>query len=236
MTLFVAASLLTAVLKPRPEPVLWLHPNGVITVDGKKAETRLANGARAVRLDQGIAYDFNGVRSGILFGDMPNFQIVDALTVSAWIYPRSFVNDGPGAQILFRGDDRNGHDPYFLTIHGNGTINFAVQNEFDQGRHATADLPLNTWSHILGSFDSETGRLNLFRNGELLAFTTTSIAPFARLEPNWAPGLSVGNVQNDAGPHNQPFNGMLFDLRVYRTALTPDDLGPFGHSPRIPPK
>ncbi len=36
----------------------------------------------------------------------------------------------------------------------------------------------------------------------------TRIRPFARLDDRAAPGVSIGNVQFDKGPHNQPLNGL----------------------------
>ncbi|MBC8066533.1 MAG: LamG domain-containing protein [Chlorobia bacterium] len=216
------------------EPVLWLNPNGKVTIDGRSFTPRFAPGARVIRTQHGATYDFSGPRSGVHFGDLSQLKITDSMTVALWINPRSYVNDGPGAQILFRGDDRNGVDPYTLVIHGNGTINFGVQNAEDRGAHVGAELPLNRWAHIVANWDAETGFLRFWMNGELVGMTKTSNKPFADLDQGQAPGLSVGNVQNDRGRHNQPFNGMLADLRLYQGAWTPDDLG-FGFGQRVDP-
>lgn len=208
-----------------PEPALWIHPDGRITIAGKDVKPSFSPDTKKVPVLQGWGVDFGGPRSGILLGDPVQLQFTDSFTVSTWIRARSYVNQGPGAQILFRGDDRSGHDPFTLVIHGDSTINFSVQNDDDRGIHVTGELPLRQWVHVVGSYEAESGQLRLWLNGKLIAFTTTSIRPFARLDPSQTPGVGIGNVQNNHGPHNQPFNGTLYDLRVYQGAWTPESTG-----------
>jgi hypothetical protein len=221
----VIAALAIAVQVQAPEPVLWVQPNGQITINGKPAPHTLSPGTRAVKTSLGVAYDFDGRRSGILIPDVRPLAVTDSFTVSTWVNLRSYVNEGPGAQILFRGDDRNGHDPYTLVIHSDGTVNFSVQNAEDQGFHVTAEIPLRQWTHVLGSWDMTTGKLLMWIDGKNVAFATTKVHPFANLDPATAPGIGIGNVQNEKGPHNQPINGQLSDLRLLRGVWTPEDLG-----------
>lgn len=220
-----------------PEPSLWLRPNGKITIKGKVYAPRIAPGAFGYMTPQGYVYDFDGARGGLHFEDLGELKITGSMTVAVWIHPRSYVNDGPGAQILFRGDDRNGHDPYTLVVHHDGTIHFGIQNEKDRGASVGAELPLNMWSQIVAHWDARASQLKMWLNGDLISTTRTSRAPFAELDNAWAPGVSVGNVQNDSGPHNQPFNGMLHDLRLYRGAFEPEDLklqaSPTGMAPLL---
>jgi hypothetical protein len=222
------ASLVAFSILPKiqaPEPSLWLHPNGKVSIEGRSFNPRFAPGARVYRTQHGATYDFDGKRGGLHFGDLQQLKITESMTVAVWINPRSYVNDGPGAQILFRGDDRNGVDPYTLVVLSNGTINFGVQDEQHRGMSVNAELPLNRWSQVVANWDSQSGFLKIWLNGELVGMAKTSWRPFASLENSAAPGLSVGNVQNDKGPHNQPFNGMLADLRLYRGAWEPEQIG-----------
>jgi len=231
------ASLVAFAVLPKvqvPEPSLWLNPNGKVSIEGRAFSPRFAPGARVYRTQLGATYDFDGKRGGVHFGDLQQLKITDAITVALWINPRSYVNDGPGAQILFRGDDRNGVDPYTLVIHGDGTLNFGIQNEEQHGMHVSAELPLNRWTQVVANWDSETGFLKMWVNGELVGLAKTSYRPFVNLDTNYTPGVTVGNVQNDKGPHNQPFNGMLADLRLYRGAFDPDQVG-FGGRTTDPP-
>lgn len=208
-----------------PEPVLWLRTDGRVTVEGAVVKPTFSPGTTVIKTRDGAAYDFSGGRSGILLGDIPALRLTESFTVSVWLNLRQYVIDGPGAQILFRGDDRSGHDPYTLVVHPDGTVNFGVQNDEDRGTHTSTEIPLNSWHHVLGNFDAKTGKIQLFFDGSLVAFTTTSVRPFADLDQGQAPGVSIGNVQNEKGIHNQPFNGRIADLRVYRGLFTPADLG-----------
>lgn len=209
------------------EPLLWLRPDGRVTVDGRAIEPTLSPGTRRIRMQEGTAFDFDGKRSGVLLPDLPVFHLRDEITVSCWIYLRSYWNDGPGTQIFFRGDDRCGLDPYTLVVHSNGTAHFGVQDADQNCGSVSAEVPLFRWFHLMGTFSREKGRVDFYKDGIHVAFTTTSKAPFLDLDPAWTPGIGIGNVQNERGPHNQPLNGSIFDLRLYRNVLTPDQVGRF---------
>jgi len=230
----VIAALVIAAQAQAPEPILWLQPTGQITINGKPAAHILSPGTRALKTSQGVVYDFDGKRSGVLIPDLRPLAITESFTVSTWINLRSYVNDGPGAQILFRGDDRIGRDPYSLVIHSNGTVNFGIQNAEGTGFHVSAEVPLQRWTHVLASWDMTMGKLMMWLDGKNVAFATTKIHPFAVLDQATAPGIGIGNVQNEKGPHNQPINGQLSDLRLLRGVWTPEDLGILGKS-AIPP-
>lgn len=229
----IIAALIIASQAQAPEPVLWLQPNGQITIQGKAIKPTFSPGTRAIKTSRGVVYDFDGKRSGILIPDERALAITESFTVSTWLNLRNHWNDGPGAQILFRGDDRSGLDPYTLVVHPDGTVNFSVQDGQGRGFHVTAEMPLQKWTHVMASWDMETGRLTMWLDGENVAFATTSIHPFVTLDKGWSPGIGIGNVQNEKGPHNQPINGQLGDLRIYRGVWTPDQL--MIRKPDIPP-
>lgn len=216
-------------------PVLWLDLKGNILIAGHPASARFTPGATAFRTRNGITYGFTGVHGGVLLGDQPALKMGGSITVSTWINPESYVNDGPGAQILFRGDDRCGLDPYTLVIQGDGTINFGISNENGAGMAVKAELPLHQWNHITANYNASNGELRMWMNGDLVAFSKTSARPFLNLDRSYTPGVGIGNVQNDTGPHNQPFKGQLADLRVYAAALTPDEAGYNGPTRRNDP-
>lgn len=203
-------------------PVLWLPPSGEILVQGKPAQARITNGAARIRLAAGYAYSFNGVHGGVLLGDYPALRLTGSMTMSLWLNLRSYVDAGPGAQILFRGDDRCGVDPFDLVIHSDGTIWFAVQDDKDRGFGIASEIPLNRWTHVVATFNANSGDMNFWLNDEHVAFAKTSRRPFEILDNNYAPGIGIGNVQNDHGPHNQPLNGMIADLRLYDRVIQPD--------------
>jgi hypothetical protein len=225
MAFSIIAAIATAATFQAPPPVLWLDLKGAVLVAGRSFRPKITPGARGFRSTNGFTYDFDGKRGGVLLPDLEPLKLGRSITVATWIYARSYVNDGPGAQILFRGDDRSGLDPYDLVIHGDGTINFHFCNEQYEGMNVKAELPLNEWIHVTASLDAESGAVRMYLNGDLVAYARSSKRPFLQLDASAAPGIGIGNVQNHQGIHNQPFNGMLADLRLYDRVVDPEDAG-----------
>lgn len=221
----LAAIALGAAGRQSAEPVLWLTPTGNVLLRGKPAKFRVTKGASPVETPFGVGLDLDGTHGGLLLADGPALTLSDSLSISTWIYLRAYVKAGPGAQVLFRGDDRPGLDPYQLVIHGDGTIVFAIvdpKNEVDQ---VSASIPLKKWVHVLGSFDSEAGEMKLWIDGHATMTIPTAHQPMRTLSKGDAPGVSVGNIQNDKGPHNQPLDGIVADLRLYDSAVKPAAAG-----------
>lgn len=225
MSLFALALATSASVPYRPEPVLWLNPAGELLVDGRRVHGRMTPGAGMVRTPLGYGLDLSGRRGGLLLNDEPALRLSGSLTVSTWVYLRSYVNAGPGAQILFRGDDRSGFDPYHLTIESNGTAQFGVDSADGTRTGLETEIPLKRWTRVTGSIDAATGEMRLWRGDRLMATRITDRRAFTELDSRFAPGIGIGNVQNDHGPHNQPLNGTLVDLRLYATVLSPAEAG-----------
>ena len=206
-------------------PVLMMDVRGNIFVAGKPYTPRYVDGARKFQTSEGSAYVFNAKKNGVHFEDLAVFKLTGSMTISAWVCPKSYVNEGPQAQILFRGDDRSGLDPYQLCLHDNGTITFDVENAKNESGEVGYKISANRWTHVVASLDAKTGEMSLWEDGEKVATAKTSVRPFANLDAVHAPGVSVGNVPNENGIHNQPFNGLLADVRLYSVVMEPEDVG-----------
>ena len=166
-----------------------------------------------------LSLDFNGTNQRVFIPDNPLFQLTHSLTLEASIYLRSQpVYGGP---LIFRGDDRPGCDPYGLFINPD-TFGVWICNADNQPVFAEShySLSLNTWHHFAGTLDDATGQLAFYLDGALVSSTITAIRPFAQLDPNYAPGLGIGNVQSDN--YNEYLNGLIDEVRISDQALTPD--------------
>ena len=218
----IAAYLLTA-HSCGPDPVLWLDPKGRILLSGKDATATFQDRVKRLRTPFGITYDFSGGRSAIRFQDLPDLHLTGSMTVAVWIYPRSYAIDGFGSQILFRGDDRPGLDPYYLRLEPDGRIHFCIQNEQNVPAQVSAVVPLRQWTRVTANFDARLGRMEMWIDGERRDAASTSVKPMIDLDPNAAPGVAVGNINE--GGYNQPYDGLLADLRLYSTSLGPRRAG-----------
>lgn len=207
------------------KPTLWLSPSGGIYLNGNQMKANITPGVSTVRFPAGVAYDFSGERGGILLGDLDALKPKGSFTISTWLFLRSYVNDGPGAQVFFRGDDRNGYDSYSMVVTGDKVLSFCIWNSDSDGMSVRAEMPLGQWVHIVASFDAASGRMDLWKNGFQTSFTYTTRIPEMGLEDSASPGIGIGNVQNNQGPHNQPLNGLLADVKFYNGVLTPLEIG-----------
>lgn len=222
LPLFLVASI--AGTRQAPQPVLWVKPSGVITVQGSPVQPEFSTGTRWVRMQNGFALEIDGKRGGARLPDMQALQLDGSITVAGWFFLRSYVNDGPGAQVLFRGDDRSGLDPYYLAIHGDGRMYFAINSSDARSANASGEIEIGRWTRVVANYSAETKRLNFWVNGEHVSGTKTSLVPFKQLNQPDVPGIGIGNVQNARGPHNQPLNGFIHDLRLYKGAYTPMEI------------
>jgi len=207
-----------------PQPLLWLNTRGQLLIEGRPAEVR-SKGVAAFKTPNGIAFNFTDRRGGVRIPDLPHLALTGSITVSLWVYARGYGIDSSGAQILFRGDDRNGLDPFFLRIEHDDTMTFTVEDGDGRPSSVKGELALGRWTHVTASYNVAVGEMWMYLDGRPVAWTKTSVHPFDRLDTRFAPGLGIGNVQNDSGPHNQPFDGMMADLRLYDAVLPPAEAG-----------
>ena len=218
--LFLAG--LTSPLQQRdlPQPILAFQLDGSVVAP---CAVRWRPNTKVVPVPRGVGLEISA-SGGWEIPDNPKLALTNAFTISVWLKPSDYVSSGPGAQILFRGDDRSGYDPFGLTIHNDGRIYLLIQNEKNEGQWVACEIPLNVWTHILASFSAKTGELKLFKNGTIVDQVTTPIRPFARLLRDRMPGLGVGNVQSTRLMHDQPYHGIMADLRLYDRELSPKNI------------
>jgi hypothetical protein len=162
----------------------------------------------------------NGINQRIFIPDYPKLALTASITIEAWIYvaaPPGGPNDA--GQILFRGDDRLGLDPYSLTLI-DSSLTFQVTNAANGSVSVSAPLPgMKQWVFVAGELDGASGAMRLYVNGKLGGFTTTSIRPFAPLDAGSRAGLGIGNTQS--ANYAQYFPGFIDEVRVSNTALSP---------------
>jgi hypothetical protein len=161
----------------------------------------------------GQAFAFNGTTARIFVPDSASLTLTHSMAITAWIDPAAYGSDL--SMILFRGDDRNGLQPYTFFLNTDGTLAFRIED-----MHAnvaivtsTAPIPLNTWTYVAASLDDTHSRMALYVNGTLVGSTTTAIRPSAGFNGAKNPGIGIGNSQGTI--YAVPFDGLIDDLKVY---------------------
>ncbi len=215
--------------------------------DGVPSAQPLLTRAGAVEQDQGI--DGNAFRffpdrkSGMYTEPSTQFELLDSITVSAWIKPET---RGASGQIVWFGDRRGGRDPWQLTLLGNGQVRFRTdravtskpafpvqQQEIvvtDDGttrlnQHIAAVspdmLPLNEWSFVTGRIEKKSGNesvITIFVNGEAVNEVRTTESVDYDTAGMW---LSIGAVHQG---ETQNFGGTIDEVRIYRSALSGNEI------------
>jgi hypothetical protein len=165
-----------------------------------------------------LSLDFNGQNQRIAIPDSPLFQLTHSLTLEAYI-KLSAIHGGE-EQIVFRGDDRPGLDPYMLEIR-DGNLAFRIEDASDD--EVAVSVPfaayVGQWVHVAGTLDDATGKMSLYINGTLVASGTTAVRPLGPLTGP-LPGVGIGNVQS--GNYGEYFPGLIDEVRISSQALTPD--------------
>lgn len=184
----------------------------------------LTRGVTSVPGVKGLAWHFDGSRSGITLRDAPVLAFTGAFTIALWVKAERLPGpDLYASQLFFRGDNRVGLDPYSLTIQPNGRIGFII----DSGKGgdialSPAKAPMGKWTHLLGEFDPERKILRLYMDGKLVAEKKTLFSPLGPLDPAQKPGIGIGNTQ-DPEAYNQPLIGAIDDVQVWNRALTAEE-------------
>lgn len=206
-----------------PQPVAWIPLDGNLLDTVNRAEGKIVGDARIEK--EGVR--LLGKNGGVVFRDHKAYALGGSFTLSALVRPAAWPLGGtsPAGQIVFRGDDRSGHDNYTINLGNDGLFSFAVYgsaSEFEAtGVRAAARL--GDWQRLVGIYDSRSRELRLYVDGVIVGQTSVPFRPITLMETAWTPGLSVGNVQNPlGGMHNQPFNGQIRDVRLYDGVVLPD--------------
>ncbi|MBN1319143.1 MAG: LamG domain-containing protein, partial [Anaerolineales bacterium] len=137
-----------------------------------------------------------------------------AFSLAAWVYPRS-----GGAIVGKFNTGREGS--HFLRVMDNGAVEF--HREAPPWNLVTPDvIPFNRWTHVAGTYDGATMRI--YVNGTLTA--STSCEGGIPAAPNTP--ITIGAIY-DHDNLTDWFDGMLDDMRIYRKALSGEEVGVLYH-------
>ncbi len=222
--------------------VAWWRGEGDAKDSAGRADGELHRRVKFAPGKVGQCFAFDGVSSGINVPDVPALALTNSLTIECWL----LVNHPPTApgMVLFRGDTRAGFDPYYISLEPeaetSGVLNFVVWGEDNINASATAPMPLDSWTHVVATLDDCAGLMRLYTNAVLATETKTTIRPLEALDPDFQPGLGIGNHSGQPGRFNYPFHGLIDELSVYDRALSASEIeaiykaGSAGKSP-VPP-
>ena len=201
----------------------WTADNTAADAVGTNHGT-LIDGATFASGQVGQAFRFDGVNDRVGIPDSNSLKLTHSLSIEGWIRVDAFPSVDHG-EILFRGDDRGGLDPYSLAVEPSGNLRFQITSSTNTTAQVEARILLGEFIHVAATLNGVTGAMSVYENGVLMAQVTTAIRPFADLDPASNPGVGIGNHGGYPGtPHNFPFNGRIDELKLYDQALTSDEV------------
>jgi Concanavalin A-like lectin/glucanases superfamily/Domain of unknown function (DUF1929)/Bacterial Ig domain len=159
----------------------------------------------------GGALSFNGTSAWVTVPDTAALHLSTGMTVEAWVRPAATSG---WRSVLTK--ERGGGLSYALYGYAGAAKPPGVYGNTggsDAGASAGSALPLNTWSHLAGSYDGST--LRLYVNGVQVATQPVTGALVSSTAPLRIGGNSVWG---------EYFSGLIDDVRVYNRALTPTEI------------
>lgn len=200
----------TPVAEWRLDETSWTSAAGQVLDSGSNALHGQAYGATTANTNPTAARtgDPGTCRYGSLDGvddyvQIPNnaaLNMTSQVSVSAWVYPRGY---GVELKSIVSKDDN-----YEFHVNSSGKV-YWWWGGGTKELTSSAAVPLNTWSHIVISYQS--GAQRLYVNGVLQASGSVTGA----LTTNSLP-LQIGQDQSYAGRY---WNGAIDEVRVYSAAL-----------------
>jgi hypothetical protein len=162
----------------------------------------------------GPAGNFNGSTNLVSVPNTTQLTILSPVAVAAWVNPT--VNSGRATDsTIISKQDADTTVTFWLRLRGNsdGKIRFVIKTDTN-GVNGTTVIPINKWSHIVGTYDGAI--VNIYFNGVLNGKSTISVSALSSTNP-----LSIGAKANGGGDF---FPGAINDVGVWNRILTASEV------------
>jgi Concanavalin A-like lectin/glucanases superfamily/Divergent InlB B-repeat domain len=175
----------------------------------------------------GSALLFNGISSYVNVGNAPSLQITGSMTVSAWIKATSWqfsqtaivskrTTGGYGFQLDTSSDTGARTTSFKLTSPTGATV----------ARYGATPLQLDQWYYVTAVYDAAARSLNIYLNGSL--DNGFLVGPVTGSQSNSSTNVIIGQ---SAGASTLNFSGVIDEVRVYNSALSPAQIQTDMNSP-----
>ncbi len=220
-------SAVTLCVTPPANLVAWYPGDGNASdIQGGNNGT-LQNGAtfEAGRVLQ--AFSLDGVDDYVQVADNPAASVTGSLTIDAWVNLRAYATGSNFSPIVSKWNSLNGasNESYFLGVNKDGNAYFSVSGASGVASVLSSGfntVPLNTFTHIAGVFDSSARTLRLYINGvENGTVTNLEISTIAdNSEPLLIGATDFGSFVNI----RQFTTGLIDEVDLYSRALSQSEI------------
>jgi len=175
------------------------------TLGGGTADYR-PTWSHAGECKKGGCLKFDGSNDHINIGDNVDLSGNQAMTLEAWIYPRSLPGVNSRAVSKY---DTGTTGEWYLGIDSNGLVNF-LRECGSYGTNSTSTITTNEWQHIVGTYDATD--LKIYINGRLDKETTDSCSI------SNTTAETVAGAEDDGSGSTSNFNGLIDEVKIYNYA------------------
>ena len=163
------------------------------------------------------AIKFDGIDDYVDCGNRSTLRLQSNFTIEAWINPEA-EQGFPLAFMNLTDDYKNGYGFGYV----NGKLRFLVHPlSMDVAEWEDlpgANIPLDTWSHVAGTYDGK--EIKFYLNGQLVESKTTSNMVQGILWNSLPTGLYLGRYMATTPADAAYFKGAVDDVRIWRTVRT----------------
>jgi hypothetical protein len=185
---------------------------------GKGHTGTLTNATWSTAGKYGNALSFNGTNAWVTIADAADLDLTTGMTVEAWVQPTVNASKWSVAVIKEQPSDP-ANDLSYALYAANGASNppsvhglFGSGGGADKSAVGTSTLPINTWTHLAGTYDGTA--LRLYVNGVLAA----TLAQAGSLT------TTTGALRIGGDASNEFFTGLIDEVRVYNRALSQTEI------------
>lgn len=141
-----------------------------------------------------------------------------SISVAFWMKPApDFTSDSSrGLVRKYSGTSTDPQGGWTFQLRSETELRWRCSSGYDNGAgdlKVVDDFSAETWTHIVGTYDGNTGGMKFYRNGQLLAERTTSDTCF----DSFLDEMTVGS---------HAWSGMIDELYVFDYPLTTDEIRP----------
>lgn len=183
-------------------------------MDGVYAGTVTFGVEGAIHGDSDTAVALDGVGAHVLVGDVLDFPNAAPFSLEAWVKPASFPTVNQDGIITKRDYAANNGQGYTLRVlsdepAGRVGVSF-VRDEVMSSISGDAPLAVNTFTHVVSTFDGSV--LRLYVDGTMVSSDTNGVPTLVDNSGELVIGLEGST---------EAFHGVIDDVAVYDTALAP---------------
>jgi gliding motility-associated-like protein len=216
---------------PSKGVVAYYPFNGNANDEGINGIDGTANGASltADRCDnENRAYLFDGINDNIFFGDVTDFDGLNTLSISAWIYTDGITDEHTGTIVSKYNANGDSERVFIFDLYPDNNLRFCMYGADGNGdyewQRTSKPLPFSEWTHVVVTWDGRTNTIDLCVNGTEVDSYYGYLGNIPKTIYDKSSSLMIGCSEFGHHSLDYLFNGKIDDVIIYDRVLTKDEI------------